>query len=149
MKTVKNADYSSILQTPPSQLLKLQKTRGWAQSFIGLVVYGILRIVGLKPKDYYGICKYFEIGTSSNGVEMGWFFICGKRADDRLKNHEVGHCLQNAEVGGLQMLFLSFCSVIRYWYRAIAKPKDSYYSWWFEEQATNLGDKYVAVHRHK
>ena len=140
---MRNTDYSKILEQSPETIRKKQRTKGWALSFIGLIVYGILRLFRCKPKDYYGICKYFEIGNNWGGLEMGWFFICSKNSSESLKNHEVGHSIQNATFGGLRMLCLSIGSAIRYWWRILFGAKTPYDSWWFEGQATELGDKYV------
>ena len=77
---MKHKNYTEILSLPPDALKKRQKTKGWALSFVGLIVYGILRLLRCKPRDYLGICPYFEIGKNWGGLEMGWFFICCKRA---------------------------------------------------------------------
>lgn len=140
---MKNTDFTPYLSMSPTELRKRQRRQGWALSFIGLIVYGTLRLFRHKPKDYYGICKYFEIGKNWGGVEMGWFFICGEGSSERLKNHEVGHGIQNATVGGLRMLALSIGSAFRYWWRELFGAKTSYDSWWFEGQATELGNQYV------
>ena len=140
---MKNTDYSGILTQSPETIRKRQRTKGWALSFIGLIVYGVLRLFRCKPLDYYGICKYFEIGKNWGGLEMGWFFICSKNSSEGLKNHEVGHAIQNATFGGLRMLMLSIGSALRYWWREIFGAKTSYDSWWFEGQATELGTQYV------
>lgn len=139
---MQNTDFTEYLKMSPEELLKLQKSRGWALSSIGNLVYKILRRKH-EPKNYKGICEYFEVEGSGWGLEMGWFFICTKGSSDALKNHEVGHLIQNAAVGGLQMLFLSIGSMIRFWWRRVFKPKTGYYDWWFEGQASELGDKYV------
>lgn len=125
------------------QLKKRQWTRGLPLSLIGCIVYVVLRLCGHKPKDYHGVCKYFEIGHGRYGFEMGWFFVCTKDASDSLKNHEVGHSIQNATVGGFKMLCYCMCSVLRYWFLTIFKPQAQYYSWWFETQATSLGHEFV------
>lgn len=140
---MKNTDFATYLTMSPAELRKLQWKKGWAMSFIGLIVYAVLRLFGQKPKDYKGICPYFEIGKNWGGLEMGWFFICSKGSSERLKNHEVGHGIQNAAFGGLRMLMLSIGSALRYWWREIFGAKTSYDSWWFEGQATELGTQYV------
>lgn len=140
---MKNFDYSNIMKLSPVEIFKLQKTRGWALSLVGLVVYGVLRLLRFHQRDYHGICKYFEIGEKWGGVSLGWFFICGRQASERTKNHEVGHCIQNAAVGGLEMLRLSIGSALRYWKRKLFGAKDTYDSWWFEGQATLIGTDYV------
>lgn len=146
---MKSKDYSHILALPPDEIRKRQKSKGWALSFVGLIVYGILRLFRFKPKDYYGICPYFEIGKDWGGLELGWFFICCRNASERTKMHEVGHGLQNAAFGGLRMLCLSIGSALRYWKRELFGAKTSYDSWWFEGQATNLGTKYVNLIKEK
>lgn len=140
---MKNNNFTSTLKLPPSELRKKQKTRGWALSFVGCIAYGILRLFRATPKDYHGICPYFEIGNSWGGLSLGWFFICCKQANEDVKMHEVGHCIQNAAVGGLRMLGLSMGSALRYWKREIFGAKVPYDSWWFESQATKLGKEYV------
>jgi hypothetical protein len=74
---MRNTNYTEYLKMKPEELRKLQKTRGWALSAFGSLVYFVLRLFS-KPKSYYGICEYFEIGKSRSGMEMGWFFVCGK-----------------------------------------------------------------------
>ena len=140
---MKTKDFTKYLNMTPEELRKLQRTRGWLLSFVGLVVYSVLRLFGCKPKDYHGICKYFEIGKGGSGLEMGWFFICTKDASESLKMHEVGHNIQNAAVGGFRMAFLCIGSALRYWARRIFGAKTPYDSWWFEGQATSLGTTYV------
>lgn len=136
--TVDNAVYYE-----PNQLKKRQFTKGWALSMVGFVVYAVLRLTGHKPKVYNGICEYFEVGKNWGGFEMGWFFVCGKESPDSTKAHEVGHAVQNANVGGLRMLACSIGSAFRYWYRRIFKVKTPYDSWWFENGATTIGRAYV------
>lgn len=140
---MKNTDYTEYLKMSPEELLKLQKTRGCIASFFGTIAYKILRLKH-EPKNYKGICEYFEVDGNGWGLEMGWFFICTKNCGDLTKNHEVGHLIQNAAVGGFKMLFLSMGSMIRFWWRRIFKiTKPGYYDWWFEGQASELGTKYV------
>jgi hypothetical protein len=127
----------------PEQLKKLQWKNGWAVSCIGAIIYAVLLLCGIKPKDYCGICKCFEIGKSWGGFSAGWFFVCGKNVSEQIKHHEIGHILQNAVVGGLPMLLYTICSIIRYWYFMICKPNKSYYSWWFESQASMIGIEYM------
>lgn len=140
---MKNTDFTPYLEMTPAELRKLQRKKGWALSAVGCIVYGVLRLFRQKPKDYKGICPYFEVGKNWGGVEMGWFFICGKNCGDSVKRHEVGHNVQNAAVGGLRMLGLSICSAVRYWWRCIFVVKTPYDSWWFEGQASRLGTEYV------
>lgn len=140
---MKNTDFTPFLTMTPAELRKRQWRKGWALSLIGLIVYGVLRLFGQKPKDYKGICPYFEIGKYWGGLEMGWFFICCKNCGDSTKRHEVGHGIQNAAVGGLRMLAYSIGSAARYWWREIFGAKTPYDSWFFEGDATRLGTEYV------
>jgi hypothetical protein len=117
-------------------------TKGWATSVIGSIVYFVLGFLCCTPHYYFGI-PYFEIGKGWGGVEMGWFFIVCKDNDTHLKNHEVGHLVQNAEVGGLSMVWWSLCSCVRYWWREIFGAKTTYDSWWFEGNATALGNEFI------
>ena len=41
------------------------------------------------------------------------------------------------------MLFFSICSAFRYWKRELFGAKTPYDAWWFEAQATELGNQYV------
>jgi hypothetical protein len=116
--------------------------KGWLMSALGILVFCVLRLFK-KPKDYHGICPYFEIGKSGDGVEMGFFFICGKNASEKIRNHEVGHIVQNALVGGVPTALYSLGSLFRYWKRAIFGAKTAYDSWWYERQATELGTAFV------
>lgn len=68
---MQNVNYIPHLAMTPTELRKRQWTKGWTLSFIGLIVYGVLRLFGQKPKDYKGICPYFEIGKNWGGLEMG------------------------------------------------------------------------------
>ncbi len=140
---IKNVNVQSAAFPSKSEFQKLQWRKGWALSFIGLFVYAFLRLIGKKPKEYYGVCKYFEIGKGWGGFEMGWFFVCCSDATEHVKSHEVGHGIQNANVGGLRMLGCSIGSMLRYWYREITHPKTAYDSWWFEGNATALGSEYI------
>lgn len=122
---------------------KLQKTKGRALYAVSRVVKLFLKLFKIREKDFYGICKYYEIGDNWGGLEMGDFFICGRNSSENLKCHELGHGLQNANVGGISMLLHSIGSAIRYWYREIVIPKTSYDDWWFEGNATQLGHTYL------
>jgi hypothetical protein len=144
-----NVDYTKILNKHPHELLKLQKSNSKPLSFIGDVVYLILCLLGYKHTMFYDICPYFEIGKGWGGLSLGWFFICCEDSSENLKCHEVGHLIQNANIGGWKMLALSLGSAIRYWYREIFEVTTPYDSWWFEGQATELGTKYVEIRKNK
>ena len=146
---MKNTDYTNIVNKEPSELLQIQKSNGKPLSFIGDIVYLILCLLGYQRKMFYDICPYFEIGKGWGGLSLGWFFICCEDSSESLKCHEVGHTLQNANIGGWKMLSLSLMSVARYWYREIFSVTTPYDSWWFEGQATEVGTKYVKIRKNK
>lgn len=139
---MKNADYTDILALSPEELHKRFWKKGWPLCIFGSIVYGILRLFGCKPKDYHGI-PYLEIGKYWGGLELGWFFICGKHVHELTKKHEVGHLIQNAKVGGFYMVLMCILSTLRYWKRLIFGANTFYDSWWFEGQATKLGREYI------
>lgn len=140
---MKNFNYNNYLNLTPNDLKILQKKQGWIIYYIGKLIYSILIILKFTPKNFYNICPYFEIGNNWGGLEFGWFFICGKNSNDKLKAHELGHGIQNAAIGGFKMVGLCILSALRYWYRIIFKIKTPYDSWWFEGQATSLGTAYL------
>ena len=133
----------SIDNLTVEQLEEDSIVEGWCLSFVGIIVFGFLWLIGKRPKDYNGICPYFEIGKNWGGVEMGWFFICCKNASEHTKMHEVGHIIQNALVGGIPVMIYSLGSCARYWKRRIFGAKTPYDAWWFEGQATELGKAFV------
>jgi hypothetical protein len=127
-------------------LERLQKDcidKGWLVSLFGIIVAGLLLLIGKRPKDYHGICPYFETGKNWGGVSFGWFFIIAKNCGEKTRNHEVGHIIQNTLVGGFPMMFYTLGSFCRYWKRAIFGAKTDYDAWWFEGQATELGTAFV------
>lgn len=140
---MRNIDINEIIGLSPGQLYSLQRKRGWLMSAIGSVVYWVLRQFGLAPKVYKGICEYFEIGNGWGGISLGYFFICDKQCSDYIKCHEVGHCIQNAVVGGATMLAYSIASAVRCGWRKIFPSKRSYYDWFFEGDASRIGLAYV------
>lgn len=135
-------DFSTYLTMTPKQLRIRQLTRGLPMTIVGAFVFAVLYICGQRPKNYKGVCSYFEIGHGWGGVEMGWFFICCKDCGESTKRHETGHLVQ-AAINGLVMLGLSIGSAARYWWREIFGAKTLYDSWWFEGQATKVGTEYV------
>ena len=149
MDDLKYKNYDSILQMEPNELLQLKRKNGFVLSLIGDIVYPILCSLGYQQKMFYDICPYFEIGKGWGGLSLGWFFICCEDAYESLKCHEVGHTLQNVNIGGWKMLALTIGSIARYWYYEIIGTTIPYDSWWFEGQATELGTRYVEIRKNK
>jgi hypothetical protein len=149
MGNLKYKNYDHILKMEPDELLQLKRKNGLALSLIGDVAYRVLASMNYQPKYFYDIFSYFEIGQGWGGISLGWLFVCCEDAPESLKCHEVGHTIQNANLGGWKMIALCLASVARYWYRKIFGAKTPYDSWWFEGQATELGTKYVEIRKNK
>jgi hypothetical protein len=126
----------------------LSWTWGFIMTFIGFIVFTILRIAGYKTyqNQYSLVC---EIGENWGGLEIGPYIIINKNPSQYILNHEFGHSLQNCYFGPF-MLLISFMSAIRYWYRHfLIQVKKVPYSIlpeyddiWFEGTATYLGNFY-------
>lgn len=126
----------------------LSWTWGLPMTLIGSLIFGLLRLVGFKPRsNQYGYV--FEIGKEWGGASLGPISIVNKNPSQRILDHEFGHSLQNCYIGPL-MLFVSLASAVRYWYREyLTKIKKMKYSElpdyddiWFEGTATYLGKHY-------
>ena len=126
----------------------LSWTWGFIMTFIGTIVFIILRIAGFKPyRNQYGWA--FEIGEGWGGVEIGPYCIVNKNPSQDTLDHEFGHALQNCYFGPY-MIFISLASAARYWWREylvrVKKKKYSelidYDGIWFEGTATYLGEYY-------
>lgn len=122
----------------------LSLTWGLPLTLVGGVVAGALRLCGIKPFRF-GLCLCFEVGRSWGGLNLGLVILCGRGASDRIKRHEHGHAIQNCRLGPL-ILPLVLASAARYHDRnRRAKRGETlppYDAWWFEGQATALGDQY-------
>ena len=140
---MKQAPLLNYLDVPPEELSRLSKHQGWAMNVVGYLVYHALIMFGFTPLSYKGVCEYFAIGKGWGGVSLGFFFICDLDSIDYIKSHEVGHCIQNAMVGGFTMALFSIASAARCLWRKINKPQTSYYSWFFEGDASQMGVAYV------
>lgn len=125
----------------------LSFTWGIIISLLGIIVFLVLFIIKGKPKSY-NHCYYYEIGNNWGGLEFGWFYLVNNNSSVHIKNHELGHGIQNCYYGPL-FVFLWFASIIRYQYRNIIKkikPNKElplYDSAWWEGQATSFGTKQI------
>ena len=126
----------------------LSCTWGCILTTIGAIVALGLIVTGHKPKKW-GYCWYFEVGNSRwGGMELGIFFLCNKNPSDYIRNHELGHGLQNCLFGPAMPFVICIPSFIRYWYREIrqkiGKPcLTKYDDIWFEGSATRLGTELI------
>lgn len=124
-------------------------TWGIIMSLIGAIIALGLLITGHRPHRFHYFI-YFEVGENWGGFECGCFFVTNKNPSLSMKQHESGHGLQNLMFGPLMPFIVSIPSAVRYWYREIVvragrkryEDLPSYYSIWFEGQASKLGEKY-------
>lgn len=122
----------------------LSFTWGLPLTIVGCVVALFLMMTGHKPKRW-GYCWYFEIGENWGGLELGVVFLTQKHPTKHLKDHELGHGIQNCYYGFFMPFIVCIPSAMRYWYREYItriKPEiilPPYDSIWFEGQATRLG----------
>ena len=121
-------------------------TWGLPLTICGLAVALFLLATGHHPHRWGG-CWYFEVGKSRwGGLNLGLVILCQPNAPDSLKNHELGHAIQNCYLGFIMLLFVTG-SAIRYHYINYLEkeglPVPPYDSWWFEGQATEYGNEYI------
>jgi hypothetical protein len=94
-------------------------TWGFFTSICGLFYFLFLIISGEKPKKLGPIIK-FEI-TEDYGVSFGPFVILPKYSDRSIRDHELGHCLQNCLLGPVAIFTIFIPSIIRFWIREQTK----------------------------
>jgi len=126
----------------------LSFTWGLPMTLIGCIAAVAMIITGHKPKRF-GWAIYFEIGKGWGGVNLGPVFICNRDSSDNLKAHEFGHSIQNCYFGPLMIFIVAIPSATRYWIREWKKSRGvknlpPYDSIWFEGQATELGERFIA-----
>lgn len=126
----------------------LSFTWGLPMTLMGLITALALIVTGHKPKKY-GYCWYFEIGNYWGGLELGVVFLTNKNPSTHIKNHELGHSIQNCYWGILFPFVVSIPSAIRYWYRELKynrkgkTPPTKYDDFWVEADATKRGTKFI------
>lgn len=126
----------------------LSWTWGIIMTLIGAIIALVLIIAGKKPQKW-GYCYYFEVGKNWGGMELGMFFLVNKKPSKHIKDHELGHGLQNCLWGPLMLFVITIPSAIRYWYREIRarkglKNETGYDDIWFEGDATRRGEEFIA-----
>lgn len=127
----------------------LQFTWGLLMNIIGLLVFAVLIIFCKKKPKKFGDGYYIAVGDNWGGLELGIFFLIDNSESASTKYHEAGHGIQNAIWGPLFIFVIWIPSATRYWYRELKsrkgiKPTTSYYSIWFERQASEWGYIYYA-----
>jgi hypothetical protein len=120
-------------------------TWGLPITICGLFAAAYLLATGHKPYRHAG-CWCFEVGKSDwGGLNLGLVILCQPNIPASLKNHEFGHAIQNCRFGFIMPIFV-LCSVIRYhrinYLERRGLPIPRYDDWWFEGQATSLGEKF-------
>lgn len=124
----------------------LSFTWGIIMTLIGLCAALYLTVRGYKARRY-GYCWCFTKGAGWGGVSLGIIMIKCIESGNSTKNHEHGHAVQNCYYGPLHCIF-SLMSAARYHYRNYqiksGKKKiddlPDYDAFWFEGQATKVGD---------
>jgi hypothetical protein len=114
-------------------------------NIIGGLFALVMLCIGKKPKKH-GWNYYYEFDVNW-GLELGIFFIAPKNASEHLKNHELGHSLQNIYYGIFTIGVISIPSAVRFWVRKIqskmGKKLPPYDSAWFEGSATSSGNLFM------
>ena len=122
-------------------------TLGLPVNIGGAVVAAFMLMTGHRP-ERFGNCIHFTAGKNWGGGSMGIFMVTCQNASQKLKEHELGHSIQNCFYGPL-MPFINLQSSTRYLYRRGMErffPKKTlppYDSAWFEGEATNLGNIFM------
>lgn len=124
----------------------LSFTWGLPMNIFGIVFALVMLCIGKRPKKH-GWNYYFEFNIDW-GLELGIFFIAPKDASDHLKNHELGHSIQNIYYGIFTIGVITIPSAVRFWVRNIqgkrGKILPPYDCVWFEGSATASGEKFMA-----
>lgn len=121
----------------------LSLTWGILGLLIGLIEMLIVLILPKKKKfgNFNGF-PYVMFGDNWGGLSgMLWFFVADGMGDEwtkHVKEHECGHCFQNAILGPFMPFLVMIPSVIRYW----MKTKKPYDSAWWEGTASDIGSYY-------
>lgn len=125
----------------------LSFTWGLSLNIAGCLVALVMIIAGHKPHKW-GYCYYFEVGENWGGLEFGIFFLVNKKPSNHIRNHELGHAIQNCYWGFLMPFVINIPSAIRYWYRIIRTRlgylnTTKYDDIWFERSATRRGTELI------
>ncbi len=124
---------------------------GLPLTIISIPVFIFMLCLAGCPKRY-GNCLYFEYGRYWGGIEFGWFFVVNKNPSTHILNHEYGHGIQNCWFGPFFILLWIF-GIVRYWTRELITAVNhnvnlpDYDSAWNENNATELGTKYIEKYR--
>lgn len=139
------AMYRPIIRMHPIVFYLLSFTWGIVFTIIGMFVAAALILLGKKPKRY-GLVWNFELPVNF-GLNLGIFIITPINGTKSVRDHEMGHGLQNACLGPLVFVLVCIPSVIRYWYRIMSEKSGAmlvtkYDDIWFEGQASDSGFAY-------
>lgn len=128
----------------------LAVTFGLPMALVGWLVAFILTMCGKRPKRYaWALCYELDINF---GISLGLVFLVPEGNYERMKEHEYGHCIQNACFGIFFPAIVAIPSAIRFWYREIreklGKPCTTLYDdIWFENSATKTGNAFMTEFR--
>jgi hypothetical protein len=125
----------------------LQFTWGILQTFIGLIVYIIVKILKKNKEEInYKGAHITVFGKNWGGISLGRFiFICSGYSGDYKQNtikHEWGHTVQSLILGPLYLIVVGVPSSI--WNQCFRKYRQKnnvdYYSFFCEKWADKLGE---------
>ena len=124
----------------------LSFTWGLPMNIIGGIVALVLLCCGRRPQRH-GWNFWFPMPINF-GLELGIFFLAPTNASEHIKNHELGHSIQNIYFGPLTSGMVSIPSAVRFWWREIKskmgnKITTKYDDAWFEGQATKSGNEFM------
>ena len=141
------ANVAQVLPMPKWRWLYylLSFTWGLPMNIIGGIVAIVQLCKGRRPRKY-GWCWCFELPVNY-GLDLGIFFIAPINGSAYIKNHELGHSIQNVHFGPFTIGVSFVPSAIRYQVRNMQKKRGralpAYDDIWFEGQATKSGEKFM------
>jgi len=124
----------------------VQFTWGILQTFIGLIVYIIVKILKKAKEEYnYKGAHITVFGKNWGGISLGKFvFFCPGYSEEyreKTKKHEWGHTIQSMILGPLYLIVVGIpSSVWNQCFREYRKKNNvDYYSFFCEKWADSIG----------
>lgn len=123
----------------PAAFLILSFSWGLPVTLVGCVAALTVRAKGEKPTKHK-LVYCFE-GERDFGISLGIFIFVPKNSNNAIKDHELGHSVQNALIGIFAVSAVFVPSAVRYQIREMRRGKcrTGYDCVWFEGQATRTG----------
>lgn len=123
----------------------LSYTWGAPITVIGCI-YALFFVLTKHEPKRFGYCCYFESKRLKGAFNVGTYIFTPPKPTTDLLSHEHGHALQNCLYGMFMPFLVAIPSCLRYHYRRFMrkclhkKPKTTYDSIWFENEATIIGN---------